>query len=105
MLGLTATILGLNVLFFVPSVLLFRAAGALQNLGDRCRYCGYDIRVNPLLCAECGSSEPLFDADALEGRVQARQALAGIIMAIPLSVDFLFALPLAGIWLEQVAAG
>ena len=105
MLGVIAIILGLNALFFVPAVLLLRHANALQSLRDKCRCCGYDIRANPLRCAECGSSKPLLDSDALDRRFQALQALAAIIMAIPLCVDSLFVFPLAGIWLEQVAAG
>ena len=105
MLGLIAIILGLNVLFVVPGVLLLRHADALQSRREKCRYCGYDIRANPSLCAECGSSTPLLDSDALERRFQALQAMAGLIMAIPLSADFLLAFPLLGIWLEQVAAG
>ena len=76
-----------HCVFFGVAALVIRRANRVPEDDTICRQCGYDVRSARSKCPECGTVDPQLDPAALERRAIRLQALGGLLLAIPISLD------------------
>lgn len=84
-------LLGLNILLLGTAVLLIGAADRASRRRSRCHQCGYDVRMNPERCPECGVFEPA-DITTNQNALFSLRAVAGALVVIAILLDIPFLL-------------